>query len=233
MSVLQMLLQTVCDMYYFILSVSSGGSFPRKLTAAEEAGYIEQLSHGDPVARAMLIEHNLRLVAHVCKKYYVNQSDGEDMLSIGTIGLIKAVDTFRPERGTRFSSYAARCIENECLMSLRAAKKTAQDVSISEPIETDKHGNELTLIDVIAIEDTIADELDVKLKCERLRRMISATLHGREAEIIGYRYGLKGGRQLTQKEIAKKLNISRSYVSRIEKKALEQLKTAIDGDADS
>jgi len=224
LNIIHGIMETALELYYLFLSVSGGGSFPRKLTASEELQYISLMQRGDKSARAKLIEHNLRLVAHISKKYYQNQSDGEDMLSVGTIGLIKAVDTFTPDRGTRFSSYAARCIENECLMHLRAAKKTAQDVSISEPIDYDKHGNELTLLDVISSEDTIADDLDIKLKCERLRDILQDTLQGRELSIICMRYGLCGYTQLTQKDIADKLGISRSYVSRIEKKAVERLR---------
>ena len=225
MNLIAMITETASEIYYLFLSVAGTGNFPQRLTAAEEAECISRLGRGDMTARSELIEHNLRLVAHVCRKYFSAGGEEDDMLSIGTIGLIKAVDSFSADKGTRFSSYAARCIENECLMSLRAAKKSAQDVSISEPIDTDKHGNELTLLDVISCEDTIADDIDVKLRCERLREMMPRLLEGRELEIISKRYGLFGRRPQTQREIAAALNISRSYVSRIEKRALEKLQS--------
>lgn len=223
MNLFTILIQSATELYYLFLSVSQGNTFPKRLSDKEERECFERLKAGDISARAKLIEHNLRLVAHIGKKYNVGRSDEEDMLSIGTIGLIKAVDTYNSEKGSKFSSYASRCIENECLMSLRAQKKQQQDVSMSEPIDTDKHGNELTLIDIIACEDTIADDLDTKLKCEHLRSAVSV-LSARELKIIQMRYGLGNTKPLTQKEIAEKLGISRSYVSRIEKKAIEKLR---------
>lgn len=224
MDMFNILLGTFRELYYIILGVSSGGSFPRKLTASEEAECLRRLSAGEQSARTQLIEHNLRLVSHITRKYFLSPADSEDMLSVGTIGLIKAVDSYSPEKCTKFSSFASRCIENECLMYLRAAKKTSMNVSISDPIDTDKHGNELTLLDIISCEDTIADDLDTKLKCQRLRGLVSLLDEPREIQIIRMRYGLDGAEPLTQKEIAAKLGISRSYVSRIEKKALEQLR---------
>ena len=229
MDIISAAAQMLCGLYYLVLNVSGAGSFPRRLTAQEEAAYVEKLMQGDRNARQMLIEHNLRLVAHVTRKYMGTAgeraaSDCDDLVSIGTIGLIKAVDTFKPEKGTRFSSYAARCIENECLMHFRSSKKNAKDVYISEPIDTDSHGNELTLSDIIAQDDTIADDLDLKLKSEMLREKIGEVLDERELDTIVKRYGLDGNDPLTQKEVAEKLGISRSYVSRIEKKAIEKLK---------
>jgi len=223
MDVFSVFLSTFRELYYIILGVSTGGSFPRKLTAEEESDCLRRLSMGDESARAMLIEHNLRLVSHITRKYFLSQTDSEDMLSVGTIGLIKAVDSYSPEKCRKFSSFASRCIENECLMFLRASRKTSLNVSISDPIDTDKHGNELTLLDIISCEDTIADDLDRKLKCLQLRDMISRLGDLREQEIIRMRYGLDGAEPLTQKQVASKLQISRSYVSRIEKKALERL----------
>lgn len=222
----EIICQTAADIYYLFLSVAGTGNFPRRLSAAEESECIKKLEEGDINSRNKLIEHNLRLVAHICRKYYTSGSDPDDMLSIGTIGLIKAVDSFSSDKGTRFSSYAARCIENECLMSLRAARKTAQNVSISEPIDTDKNGNELTLIDVISCEDTIADDIDLKLKCERLYEIITEVLDERELAIICMRYGICGRKALPQREIAQHFGISRSYVSRIEKRAVEKLSSA-------
>lgn len=212
MDIFAIMTSTFRELYYIILGVSSGGSFPRKLTAAEESEYLRRLVEGDSQARAKLIEHNLRLVSHITRKYFLSQSDSEDVLSIGTIGLIKAVDSYSPEKCRKFSSFAARCIENECLMYLRSTRKTSLNISISDPIDTDKNGNELTLLDVIACEDTIADDLDTRLKCAKLRDLLKQLDDPRQSQIITLRYGLHGGKPLTQKEIAEKLNISRSYV---------------------
>ena len=161
---------------FFILHVTGAGSFPRPLTAEEERNCLERLKNGDSSARNELIEHNLRLVAHIVKKYYSNTNDQDDLISIGTIGLIKAVNTFDHSKGIRLSSYAARCIENEVLMYFRAAKKSAQDVSMNEPIDTDKDGNALTLMDVMATEDNIVENLDWKVKSEQLKRYIAQVL---------------------------------------------------------
>lgn len=203
---------------FFILHVTGAGSFPRPLTAEEERNCLERLKNGDSSARNELIEHNLRLVAHIVKKYYSNTNDQDDLISIGTIGLIKAVNTFDHSKGIRLSSYAARCIENEVLMYFRAAKKSAQDVSMNEPIDTDKDGNALTLMDVMATEDNIVENLDWKVKSEQLKRYIAQVLTPRERVIIELRYGLNNDHPLTQREVAARLKISRSYVSRIEKK---------------
>lgn len=208
---------------FFILHVTGSGSFPRPLTAQEERDCLERMRKGDKEAKEELIEHNLRLVAHIIKKYYAGSAEQDDLISIGTIGLIKAVNTFDVSKGIRLSSYAARCIENEVLMYFRASKKSAQDISINEPIDTDKDGNALTLIDVMATEDNILDNLDFKIKSEQLRRYVGEALTPRERTIIELRYGLNGGKALTQREVAQQLGISRSYVSRIEKKALAAL----------
>ncbi len=208
---------------FFILHVTGSGSFPRPLTAQEERDCLERLKNGDMKAKNELIEHNLRLVAHIIKKYYANSNDQDDLISIGTIGLIKAVNTFDSSKGIRLSSYAARCIENEVLMFFRSSKKTAQDISINEPLDTDKDGNALTLMDVMATEDNIIDNLDCKIKSEQLKRYIREVLSPREQTIIELRYGLTGRSPLTQREVAQKLGISRSYVSRIEKKSLGAL----------
>ena len=222
------LLHSLSNVFYMALHVVNSGSFPRPLTAAREqeclAAYREK---GDLEARNELIEHNLRLVAHIIKKYYSSVRDQDDLISIGTIGLIKAVNTFDYTKGIRFATYASRCIENEILMYFRSNKKNSQDVSISEPIDTDKDGHPLTLMDVLAEDDTILEDLDLKINAEKLYRYIRDILDDREKEIIEWRYGLVGG-GLTQREVAKKLNISRSYVSRIEKKALEKLKKRFD-----
>ncbi len=210
--------------YYFALHVKGAGSFPPPLSAEREAELLEKSRNGDDDARNELIEHNLRLVAHIVKKYYNTGADQDDMISIGTIGLIKAVSTFNADKGIHLATYASRCIENEILMFFRNQKKTAQDVFISDPIDTDKDGNTLTLIDVIADKSDIADEIDTKIKVEKLRVILPVCLSERERLIIEMRYGLCGREELTQREIAKKLNISRSYVSRIEKSALEKLR---------
>ena len=226
MSVLffSLLMKIASAVYYFALHVKGAGSFPPPLSAEREAELLEKSRNGDNEARNELIEHNLRLVAHIVKKYYNTGADQDDMISIGTIGLIKAVSTFNADKGIHLATYASRCIENEILMFFRNQKKTAQDVFISDPIDTDKDGNTLTLIDVIADKSDIADEIDTKIKVEKLRVILPVCLTERERLIIGMRYGLCGRDELTQREIAKKLNISRSYVSRIEKSALEKLR---------
>lgn len=219
-----LLMKIASAIYYFALHVKGAGSFPPPLSAEREAELLEKSRNGDNDARNELIEHNLRLVAHIVKKYYNIGADQDDMISIGTIGLIKAVSTFNTDKGIHLATYASRCIENEILMFFRNQKKTAQDVFISDPIDTDKDGNTLTLIDVIADKSDIADEIDTKIKVEKLRVILPVCLTERERLIIEMRYGLCGREELTQREIAKKLNISRSYVSRIEKSALEKLR---------
>lgn len=218
------LTQLLTSIYYFALHVTGAGSFPPPLTSAKEAEYLEKCRNGDLEARNKLIEHNLRLVAHIVKKYYNTGADQDDMISIGTIGLIKAVSTFNSDKGIHLATYAARCIENEILMFFRNQKKSSQDVFISDSIDTDKEGNALTLIDVIADQTDIADEIDTKLKLEKLKVILSGCLDDREKAIIQMRYGINGYPELTQRDVAKKLNISRSYVSRIEKSALEKLR---------
>ncbi len=219
-----LLMKIASAVYYFALHVKGAGSFPPPLSAEREAELLKKSQNGDDDARNELIEHNLRLVAHIVKKYYNTGADQDDMISIGTIGLIKAVSTFNADKGIHLATYASRCIENEILMFFRNQKKTAQDVFISDPIDTDKDGNTLTLIDVIADKSDIADEIDTKIKVEKLRVILPVCLTERERLIIEMRYGLCGRDELTQREIAKKLNISRSYVSRIEKSALEKLR---------
>lgn len=218
------------NLLYLVLHVTNSGSFPKPLTAAEERHYLLKLHEGDDEARNILIERNLRLVAHIIKKYYSNARDQDDLISIGTIGLIKAVSTFDAKKGTRLATYAARCIENEILMYFRNQKKTAQDVYISDPIDTDKDGNQLTLMDVVSCDDTILEDVDLKMKAEKLHRYIKSALSGRERTIIEMRYGIDGHRPRTQREVAKLLGISRSYVSRIEKKALSDLRGMFDNE---
>lgn len=220
-----MLGQYVC---FFILHVCGGGSFPKPLSEKQEREYLRKMHEGDIGARNKLVEHNLRLVAHIIKKYYGVQTEQDDLVSIGTIGLIKAIDTFKPDKNIRLSSYASRCIENEILMHFRSAKKTAQDVSLNETIDTDKDGNPLTLMDIMAVDDNILDELDRKLNGRKLGQFIREELTGRERQIIIMRYGLGGREPMTQKKVAAVMNISRSYVSRIETKALKKLKKRYD-----
>ena len=220
-----MLGQYVC---FFILHVCGGGSFPKPLSEKQEREYLRRMHEGDAAARNRLVEHNLRLVAHIIKKYYGVQTEQDDLVSIGTIGLIKAINTFKPDKNIRLSSYASRCIENEILMHFRSVKKSAQDVSLNETIDTDKDGNPLTLMDIMAVDDTILDDLDRKLNSRKLGQFIREELSGREKTVILLRYGLGGTEPLTQKEIAKQLGISRSYVSRIETKALKKLKKRFD-----
>ena len=221
---LNLLMELASGIYYLALHVTGAGSFPSPLSAAQEYELLKKTQDGDMSARNSLVEHNLRLVAHIVKKYYASGCDQEDLISIGTIGLIKAVSTFKPDKSIRLSTYAARCIENEILMHFRNLKKTSQDVYISDPIDTDKDGNALTLLDVIADEGDISEQLDTKIKLERLREILDSTLDRREKKIIELRYGLGGCKELTQREIAVMLKISRSYVSRIEKAALEKLR---------
>lgn len=215
-------------MFYLMLHIQNAGSFPKPLSAKEEREALQRLKEGDAEARDLLVEHNLRLVVHIIKKYYSSYSDQDDLISIGTIGLIKGVNSFNAEKGTRLATYAARCVENEILMYFRNQKKSSQDISMSEPIDTDSEGNPLTLSDIIFTDDTISDDIDKKMKIEKLRRCINAMPDSREKEIIIRRYGLNGCFPLTQREIADKLHISRSYVSRIEKKAIEDLRKSFD-----
>ena len=218
------LLELLSHVCYLFLHITGGGTFPHALSAAQEKRCLEEMAQGSQAARQKLIEHNLRLVAHIIKKYYASQNDQEDLISIGTIGLIKAIDTFDPRKGIRLSSYASRCIENEILMFFRSGKKSAQDVSLNEPIDTDKDGNTLTILDTMAVDDTIIDSIDVKIKSERLYRYLQSALTPREREVVCRRYGLCGFAPQPQRVVAKRLGISRSYISRIEKKALEKLR---------
>ena len=217
------------NILYFILHVSNPGSFPCALSQKEETELLDRYRNGDDEARKLLIEHNLRLVAHVVKKYYDTNFDSDDLISIGTIGLIKAISSFNENKGTKLATYAARCIENEILMYFRAQKKTSLDVFINDPIDTDKEGNALTLLDVIASDFSMVDDIDTRLKIRKLREFLKTALNDRERKIIILRYGLGGKPPLPQREVAKRLQISRSYVSRIEKKALEKLYDKYEG----
>ena len=206
----------------------SSGSFPRPLTAKEEAYYLDRAAQGDTQARNILVERNLRLVAHIMKKYYTQTADQEDLISIGTIGLIKGISTFDPSKGARLATYAARCVENEILMHFRAQKKTSQDVSLSDYIETGNDGTALSLMDVVGEEDTdLLEKICTQEQISQVRKAVLEQLDERERQVIILRYGLSGKKPQRQREVAKNLDISRSYVSRIEKKALQKLKVAL------
>ena len=205
------------------------GSFPKPLSAEEERDCLDRLAKGDMDARNTLVEHNLRLVAHIVKKYYAQESEQNDLISIGTIGLIKGISSFKPEKNTRLATYAARCIENEILMYFRSRKKTQNEVSLSDTLDTDDDGNSLNLMDVVGVDDTMYADLQDRDDCIRVRELVGEVLTPREREIITLRYGLTGQMPRTQRELAAKLGISRSYVSRIEKRALEKLEEALGG----
>lgn len=203
-------------------------SFPQPLTEQEEQIYVEKSQQGDAEARGKLIEHNLRLVAHIAKKYTSPGASQDDLISIGTIGLIKAVNTYTASRATRLATYAAKCIENEILMSIRASKRIKQEVSLSLPIGTDKDGNEISFNDILGTDtDEIVEDISLKIQVTKLYRAIAEQLSPREQRVIIQRYGLDGGEARPQREIAKQLGISRSYVSRIEKRALEKLRCGL------
>lgn len=202
-------------------------TFLSPLTMEQESECLKKMKNGDLEARNELIERNMRLVAHVAKKYQNPEDEMEDLISIGTIGLIKAVETYKEDYGSRLATYAARCIDNELLMHFRAKKKTSKEVSLYEPIGTDKEGNQIQLLDVVVSEDEdVVELLEQDRKVRRLNEIIPQTLSGRELFIIINRYGLYGKKTITQREIARKLGISRSYVSRIEKRAIEKLRQA-------
>ena len=203
-------------------------SFPKPLTAEEEREYLARWAEGDLEARNVLIERNLRLVAHIMKKYYTQTADQDDLISIGTIGLIKGISSYDPAKGARLATYAARCIENEILMYFRAQRKLQGEVSLSDTLETDKDGQSLYLLDVVGVEDTMLEDLDAKETHRRLRSLVREVLTPREADIIEQRYGLSGRQPKTQRELAGEYGISRSYVSRIEKRALGKLEAALE-----
>jgi len=213
-----------------MLRIAPGDSFPKPLRREEEKEYLDRWLGGDLEARNILVEHNLRLVAHIVKKYYQND-DADDLISIGSIGLIKGINTYRPDKGVRLATYASRCIENEILMAFRARRKTAGDVSLSDALDADEDGGGLRIMDVIASEDDLADQIGSKELCRKLRAELGRCLDAREARIIRLRYGLDGAEPMTQLETAQVCNISRSYVSRLEKRALEKLRAAMEGSA--
>ena len=224
-----MLLETVAAMImnftYLFLKVSSNGEFPSPLSSAKEREHFLKYKEGDMESRNILIERNLRLVAHIVKKYYTSYKDQDDLISIGTIGLIKAIDTFNTDNGARFATYACTCVKNEILMYFRSIKKIQCETSIYDSIDVDKDGNALTYMELISCEDTIADDLDTKIKSDYAQKVIETKLSDREKEIIKMRYGINNIKPKTQKEVSSVLGISRSYVSRIEKQALSKIQT--------
>lgn len=217
--------ETIISSVTLLLSYISGkSSFPKPLSAKDEQFYIERYKNGDMAARDVLIEHNLRLVAHIAKKYSNSNEDNEDIISIGTIGLIKGITSFDPSKGTRLATYAARCVDNEILMLMRTQKKTQGDVSLSETIGVDKEGNQIMLIDILKSDTAdIFDKINTDIQVRQLYENIKSELDERERKVIILRYGIGGTKAYTQREVAKLLNISRSYVSRIEKKAVGKL----------
>lgn len=221
LQLIQLILQ---NLTFFALHLKNLNSFPKPLSSAKEKDLLIKMKNGDANARSTLIEHNLRLVSHIIKKYYANYDEQEDLVSIGTIGLIKAIDSFDCNKGVRLATYAARCVENEILMHFRGKKKDANNVSVNEPIDVDSEGNPLTIIDTIYCDDTISDDIDLKNKTQALYKFVEEITDDRDREIIIKRYGLYNQKELTQREIAAEMGISRSYVSRIEKRVLEQLK---------
>lgn len=214
-------------LFLLILHIRNAGSYPQPLTTEQEEDYLRKMTNGDLQAREILIERNMRLVAHIVKKYYASADEQDDLISIGTIGLIKGIDSFRCDKKIRLATYVSRCIENEILMHFRSLKKTANDVSIHEEIDTDKDGNALSLMDVVAEEDTILEDVYRNLRARRVLAAVEKILEEREKIVIRLRYGLTEPPK-TQKETAERLGISRSYVSRIEKSALLKLKDALD-----
>ena len=206
----------------------SSGSFPRPLTAQEEQYYLEQSAKGDLEARNILIERNLRLVAHIMKKYYTTGADQEDLISIGTIGLIKGITTFDGAKGARLATYAARCVENEILMHFRAQRKSSQDVSLSDYIETGTDGAALSLMDVVSDDADLLETISTRQRVAQVRQAVAESLTDQERQVILMRYGLGGLKPSRQREVAQQLGISRSYVSRIEKRALQKLRQELE-----
>lgn len=223
MSSIFMALSLVFKELCMFVAYVKNNAFPQPLAEVDEEKYLRQMANGDAYSRNKLIEHNLRLVAHIVKKFENTGEDSEDLISIGTIGLIKAIESYQVDKGTKLATYAARCIENEILMHLRSLKKTRKDVSLHDPIGTDKEGNEITLIDVLGTEtDEVVDAVQLKLESNKIYQHIHI-LDDREKEVIIGRFGLDQDKEKTQREIARELGISRSYVSRIEKRALMKL----------
>ncbi len=221
------ILSTLSNFFHLILGIQPAGQFPPPLPQEEEKACFQKAAMGDAAARDKLILHNLRLVSHIVRKYYASSPCQDDLVSIGSIGLAKAVDSFNLQNGARFATYAAKCIQNEILMYFRSRKKLSNEISIDETIDIDRDGNPLTYMDVISTEECIADEINRKIQVENALKYVETLLTPRERQIIMMRYGLYGKKAFTQRETADVLHISRSYVSRIEKGALEKLRTAL------
>lgn len=228
MNLLESALILLMNSLLLMLRITPGDSFPKPLSREEEKQYLDRWLAGDLEARNVLVEHNLRLVAHIVKKYYQND-DADDLISIGSIGLIKGINTYRPDKGVRLATYASRCVENEILMAFRTKRKSAGDVSLSEALDADEEGGGLKLMDVVAAEEDLADQIGSRELCRTLRESVARVLDEREARIIRLRYGLDGTEPMTQMETAQKCGISRSYVSRLEKRALEKLRGSLEG----
>ena len=209
---------------HLVLGIEEMQNFPPPLSREAEEEMFKKMREGDRRAREIIIEHNLRLVSHIIKKYYSSYPNQDELISVGSLGLIKAVDSFKSELGTRFATYGARCVQNEILMFFRSRKKLQNEVSINDQIDVDKDGNPLTYMEIISVDEDIADSIDMAIHTQRLRRLLDTVLTEREREIVVLRYGLMGYRPLTQREVAAHLGISRSYVSRIEKSALDALR---------
>jgi len=221
---LSAVLEALNSIFFLFGYVTNPNSFPQPLDPEEELKYLKLYKQGSEEAKNILIERNLRLVAHIVKKYNSYGNDSDDLISIGTIGLIKAISTFNYEKGTRLATYAARCIENEILMQIRSAKKIQNEVSLQEPIGVDREGNEITLLEVIGNDaDSVLDEVELKLQVKKMYNKMKQVLKSREKTVLELRYGLGPNSSKTQREIARMLGISRSYVSRIEKKAIKKL----------
>ena len=221
---LGILLSPILKLLHVILGLETPHSFPPPLPASEERACFTAAKKGDETARQRLILHNLRLVSHIVRKYYGTAKEQEDLVSIGTIGLVKAVDSFKPENGARFATYAAKCIQNEILMHFRAGKKRSAEISMNETIDVDRDGNPLTYTDVISSEEDLPEDVMRSVEADRALTLVRTRLEPRERQVITLRFGLNGAPAMTQREIADKLGISRSYVSRIEKAALDKLK---------
>ena len=221
------LLSFLLKMTHLILGIGTPQKYPPPMPSKEEYACFVEAAKGNEDARQKLITHNLRLVSHIVRKYYSTAKNAEDLVSIGTVGLVKAVDTFRVENGTRFATYAAKCIQNEILMYFRAQKKQSLEVSLNETIDVDRDGNPLTYIDVISSEEDMTEEIGRQILTGKMLTMLDTRLSSRERQILKMRYGLEGIAPMAQREVAEKLGISRSYVSRIEKGALEKLREAL------
>lgn len=226
---LENLLTLLKNLIIFSSYMTEKSSFPKPLSKEKEQEYLTLSAAGDKNAKEILIKHNLRLVAHIAKKYS-NYGDNDELISIGSIGLIKAIESFKSDKGTSLATYASRCIENEILMTMRTTKKHRSNVSLNEPIGVDKDGNELVIMDMLESDQNVIEDVENSIMMEKLTQITKAALDEREYEIIKMRYGLENCAALTQREVAKTFDISRSYVSRIEKKAIEKIKKSVNKD---